>query len=58
MTIEMMIEYVDTNYEIDLYDEQTDSGAKLELSAKYIGNDEIITEPEISMNIDSAIKLL
>lgn len=49
---EMTIEYVDTNYEIDLYDEQTDSGAKLELSAKYIGSDEIVEEPTINMNVD------
>ena len=49
---EMTIEYVDTNYEIDLYDEQTDSGAKLELSAKYIGSDEIVEEPIINMNVD------
>lgn len=51
-TQEMTIDYIDTNYEINLFDEKSDNGVKLELSAKYIGNDEIITEPEISMNID------
>lgn len=48
----MDIEYVNTNFEIDMYDEKSKENITLELSAKYIGSDEIKEEPKISTTVN------
>lgn len=45
-------EYVENNFEIDLYDEKNEDNIELELSAKYIGNDTINENIEIKMNVN------
>ena len=45
----MDVEYVLNNYEIDLYEEKNDNTIELSVSAKYIGNDEIKNDPEITL---------
>lgn len=45
----MNVEYVIDNYEIDLYEEKIDNTIELFVTAKYIGNDEIINDPEITL---------
>lgn len=48
----MDIEYVNTNFEMDMYDEKSKENITLELSAKYIGSDEIKEEPKISTTVN------
>lgn len=51
ITNDMDVNYVDTNFEIELYDEFDSSNVNLTAKAKYIGNDEIIKQPEIKLDI-------
>ncbi len=48
---DMTIQYIDKNFDIDLYDEETDEGVKLLLTADYIGSDVIKEQPVINMNV-------
>lgn len=48
----MTNEYIETNYEINLYDEKVGDNVKLNFIATYIGNDEIVKEPLINMDVD------
>lgn len=49
---DMTVEYVDTNYEIDLYDSIDKNKILLEAKAKYIGNDEIKENPKVTIQIN------
>lgn len=48
---EMTVDFVETNYEIDLFDEQQNSKINLNAKAEYIGNKEIAEQPEIKLQI-------
>ena len=44
-------DYIEQNYEIDLYQEDRNNSLNLYGEAKYIGNDTIIEEPTINLEI-------
>jgi len=50
--IAMDIEYINNNYELDLYEEKVDNNLELFVNGKYIGKDEVVTNPEITLNIN------
>lgn len=49
--VAMNVEYIDNNYELDLYEELVDNKLELFMNGKYIGNDEVKTIPEITLDI-------
>jgi len=50
--IAMDVEYINNNYELDLYEEKVDNNLELFVNGKYIGKDEVVTNPEITLNIN------
>lgn len=50
--IAMDVEYINNNYELDLYEEKVDNNLELFINGKYIGKDEVVTDPEITLNIN------
>lgn len=48
---DMTVEYVDSHFEIDLYDEINPNVIELTAKANYIGTDEILKEPEITLEV-------
>lgn len=50
--VAMDVEYINNNYELDLYEEKVDNNLELFVNGKYIGKDEVVTNPEITLNIN------
>jgi hypothetical protein len=48
---DMTVEYVDSHFEIDLYDEINPNVIALTDKVNYIGTDEILKEPEITLEV-------
>jgi len=50
--VAMDVEYVENNFEIELSDEFKDGMVTVDVKATYIGDDKIVEEPTIKVNID------
>jgi len=50
-TNDMTIKYVSANFDIDLFDEFNENNIELTAKANYIGNDKIVNEPKIVLDI-------
>lgn len=48
----MDIDYINENYEIDLYEELKEDKLDFYVSGKYVGDDEIVDKPDITLSVN------
>ena len=50
--LDMDVDYINTNYDLNLFEERIDNNLELTINGMYIGNDIIVEYPEITLKIE------